>query len=129
MAGGYVEYFVCHMTEEGGDLGGSDEAALPHGVIAMYRGRAVWWRRELLCLPYDVQAGLGGAHPVRVQPAPVGEALAVVREVKVMASSGVAATSCMRHPVAEEKLKSFVIRGSALGRSPQLGLLMVAKMS
>ena len=54
VAGGYVEYFVCHVTEEGGNLGGSDEAALSRGMIAVYCSGAVGRRRETLCSPYDV---------------------------------------------------------------------------
>jgi hypothetical protein len=48
-------------------------------------------------------------------------------EVKAMASSGVVATPCIWHPVAEEKLKSSVMIGSALDQSPQLGSSMAAK--
>ena len=60
----YVEDFVGDLLEEGGHLGGCDQRAQPGVWVAVDRCRVVVWRIEALCVSWDVEASLYGAHPM-----------------------------------------------------------------
>ena len=74
----YIENFLRDMPQKDGNLRGRDEATLPGGAVAVDRGGVVLRRAQPVGATYDIQARLGGARPVRVRTASVGQGLSVV---------------------------------------------------
>ena len=64
VVGRYVEDLVGNLPEDRGHLGGRDQPAQAGVWVAVDRCRVVVWRIEALCVSWDVEASLYGAHPM-----------------------------------------------------------------
>ena len=132
MSHGYIEDFVCYISQQGGYLGSGDQPPLAGGGIAVNSCGAVAGCAQSLHLPDDVKAGLHGAHPIRVRAGLLVVIVLLFADSEGHESNpviGCSGSIVDAAPMAEENLKSSDMIGNAMGQLPQLGLSIVEKES